>query len=403
MKKIFKSILAASAICLTSCTGLLDMTPTDKVSDKVIWESAQNAEYAINYIYSYIIDGVTSIPDEGFPEVTRPDGQGNLNIVFLGKMTKVIIDGSPYNNWAEQVTIYFAQNTISDFNGKIYSFTDKTSGELGAYVNQSGSLVLDISDRSISSTSKVGDNFIQLIFCGNNGSVEQSYVLTTSGDSITEDRGTFDFANHNHLAFKKLDNDCTSDEICIVCDVNFAQTTHAFVEIMKYENGFIANGIKSEACQNPDCKVVNDGIELAPIFVSSGISMSETPDSNGMYGIVQGFRIDREAYNNYINGGYTLEFGFVVSIKRVTGNTPLTAQNGVVEAVNSGKTLTISQEVFLYDYFDLKVVGFSSAHNGEDVIMCMYVFDGTNIDYINDGVQSNIAGTYTIDLTTKEE
>ena len=56
MKKIFKSILAVSVICLTSCTGLLDMTPTDKVSDKVIWESTQNAEYSINYIYSYIID-----------------------------------------------------------------------------------------------------------------------------------------------------------------------------------------------------------------------------------------------------------------------------------------------------------------------------------------------------------
>ena len=34
MKKIYKSILAASVICLTSCTGLLDMTPTDRVSDK---------------------------------------------------------------------------------------------------------------------------------------------------------------------------------------------------------------------------------------------------------------------------------------------------------------------------------------------------------------------------------
>ena len=68
MKKIFKSILAASAICLTSCTGLLDMTPTDKVSDKVIWESAQNAEYAINYIYSYIIDVTQSQNQAGMTE-----------------------------------------------------------------------------------------------------------------------------------------------------------------------------------------------------------------------------------------------------------------------------------------------------------------------------------------------
>ena len=68
MKKIFKSILAASAICLTSCTGLLDMTPTDRVSDKVIWESTQNAEYSINYIYSYIIDVTQSQSHAGLTE-----------------------------------------------------------------------------------------------------------------------------------------------------------------------------------------------------------------------------------------------------------------------------------------------------------------------------------------------
>ena len=68
MKKIFKSILAASVICLTSCTGLLDMTPTDRVSDKVIWESTQNAEYSINYIYSYLIDVTQSQSHAGLTE-----------------------------------------------------------------------------------------------------------------------------------------------------------------------------------------------------------------------------------------------------------------------------------------------------------------------------------------------
>ena len=68
MKKIFKSILAASAICLASCSGLLDMTPTDRVSDKVIWENTQNAEYSINYIYSYIIDVTQSQSHAGMTE-----------------------------------------------------------------------------------------------------------------------------------------------------------------------------------------------------------------------------------------------------------------------------------------------------------------------------------------------
>ena len=68
MKKILKSIFAASVLCLTSCTGLLDMTPTDRVSDKVIWENTQNAEYSINYIYSYIIDVTQSQSHAGMTE-----------------------------------------------------------------------------------------------------------------------------------------------------------------------------------------------------------------------------------------------------------------------------------------------------------------------------------------------
>ena len=343
-------------------------------------------------------EGVTTIPDEGFPEVSRPNGEGVLNIVFLGKMTKVIIDGGPYQNWAQQVNVYFAQNTISDFNGKVYSYTDKQSGALGSYTSQNGTLVLDISDRSISSTSKVGDNFIQLVFCGKNGAVEQSYVLTTNGDSITEDRGLFDMASHSHMAFNKIAGDCTSDKTCIVCDVNFAEASHAFEEVMSYANGFMTNGIKSEKCQNPDCRVANDGIILEPIFVSVGVSISEMPDAQGKYSAVQGYSINKTAYEAYVNGGYTLTYGFVTSIKSVTGDTPLAVENGVAVAINPEKTIVVSQNIAIHSYVDLKVMGLSSTHNGEEIIMCLFVFDGVRINYIGNGVQSGTAITYMIDL-----
>ncbi len=68
MKKIFKSILAAAVLGLTSCSGLLDMTPTDRVSDKVIWETTQTAEYSINYIYSYILDVTWAQSSAGMTE-----------------------------------------------------------------------------------------------------------------------------------------------------------------------------------------------------------------------------------------------------------------------------------------------------------------------------------------------
>lgn len=54
MKKIFA--LAVAAVALVSCNGFLDMTPTDRVSEKTIWAETQSAEYSINYLYTYIWD-----------------------------------------------------------------------------------------------------------------------------------------------------------------------------------------------------------------------------------------------------------------------------------------------------------------------------------------------------------
>ena len=57
MKNIIKTILSAAvALGLASCTSFLDMTPTDRVSDKVMWETTESAEYHINYLYTYIYD-----------------------------------------------------------------------------------------------------------------------------------------------------------------------------------------------------------------------------------------------------------------------------------------------------------------------------------------------------------
>ena len=57
MKNIFKSILALGiSLGFFSCTSFLDMTPTDSVSDKLIWETTENAEYHVNYLYSYTYD-----------------------------------------------------------------------------------------------------------------------------------------------------------------------------------------------------------------------------------------------------------------------------------------------------------------------------------------------------------
>ena len=57
MKKLYKAILAAGiSLGAFSCTPYLDMAPTDSVSDKLIWETTENAEYHVNYLYTYLYD-----------------------------------------------------------------------------------------------------------------------------------------------------------------------------------------------------------------------------------------------------------------------------------------------------------------------------------------------------------
>ena len=57
MKNIYKAILALGlSLGAFSCTSYLDMSPTDSVSDKLIWETTQNAEYHVNYLYTYLYD-----------------------------------------------------------------------------------------------------------------------------------------------------------------------------------------------------------------------------------------------------------------------------------------------------------------------------------------------------------
>lgn len=61
-------IIAVSALALVSCNKFLDMTPTDRVSAKTIWETTENAEYSINYLYTYIWDMNSSPTTIGLTE-----------------------------------------------------------------------------------------------------------------------------------------------------------------------------------------------------------------------------------------------------------------------------------------------------------------------------------------------
>ena len=52
MKKVL--FLTAALAALVSCNKTLDLTPTDRVSAKTLWETTANAEYSVNHLYSYL-------------------------------------------------------------------------------------------------------------------------------------------------------------------------------------------------------------------------------------------------------------------------------------------------------------------------------------------------------------
>jgi hypothetical protein len=52
--KIFQKILIVGMICLTGCSDFFDTTPTDRITDKLAWENAENVQMYMNTFYAYI-------------------------------------------------------------------------------------------------------------------------------------------------------------------------------------------------------------------------------------------------------------------------------------------------------------------------------------------------------------
>ena len=52
--KILITLIMGASLSFTACDSYLDMTPTDSVSDKLVWSKVESAELAINNFYHYI-------------------------------------------------------------------------------------------------------------------------------------------------------------------------------------------------------------------------------------------------------------------------------------------------------------------------------------------------------------
>ncbi len=118
MKNIIKGILIATvAFGVASCSGFLDLTPPDRVSDKVIWENTQNAEYAVNNIYASVYSVTNDQTKMGLSEaLTDQLKYGSYNYNKLAYLSSEFAYGdattikSDYVNtymgyWSEDYTV----------------------------------------------------------------------------------------------------------------------------------------------------------------------------------------------------------------------------------------------------------------------------------------------------------
>lgn len=68
-KNILKCCAAALVLASSvSCTDLLDMTPTNLVSDKTMWEKTETAEWAVNSLYTYVYSVIANQSVVGLTE-----------------------------------------------------------------------------------------------------------------------------------------------------------------------------------------------------------------------------------------------------------------------------------------------------------------------------------------------
>ena len=232
------------------------------------------------------------------------------------------------------------------------------------------------------------------------GSLEQVQALI---DKSTYDRFFCSTAELVKWDSSKADNDYIPEKGWkIVYDYNvcnaFYGGTHATTgKDTAFVKDFYSEIKVGDLCTREGCGLGITTKTIAPIFKFVGTSVSEYKDINGNYSISVCYKVDKEAYEAFLEYG-TLSYGLVASAVNVTGNKPLKVENGSVLSIDSSKTFTVAQEALAHSYVELKISGITAASNGAELIMAMYVYDGNSIYYMNKDTQKETADPVVVNV-----
>ncbi len=195
----------------------------------------------------------------------------------------------------------------------------------------------------------------------------------------------------NHVLDESNSNSCATP--CTVCGKAVMSSTpvHNYATAIEYSS-FLANGVKTQACQNDGC--VHNKTPLvtstSPLFVCLGYSSFE----NGDGGITVGFNTNSTAMTEYTNTtGNSLTYGVFAVSQEKLGDNAIFGENGAASGV-----LSADVTIHGFDMFELKIVGFTDAQKSLKLAMGAYVAvtDGekTTYSYLQDNQRGTFDGRY---------
>ncbi|MBE6663459.1 MAG: leucine-rich repeat domain-containing protein [Ruminococcaceae bacterium] len=374
--------------------------------------------YNDNLLDTYIFpEGVKSIGDEPFQDskvAGGPEGK-ELNLVFLGEVTGVVyLNGNGHQKHAEKVTVYFAKNSLSDYN------------QNGFYIKPSGSSVTSV------------PGAIRAAFCegtyknvdGKITGIEYIYITSTAGTSYTADMvndatNGFDFANHTHFGPRFIkqaltcgddgidtvtciicdtdqdkitpatgdhkwtsDQNCETDDFCNVCrSVMVEAISHTLVNELLYNYGYTKVGVERNSCTNDGCKYESN-VEIPALFTSKGYSLDTKSTAIVLDISVNNSAIDvYKSYLESVGENSTIVYGVVASINATDGK-PLNDDGSAKDG-----SLSIKFNENNYSNIQTKIMGIKEENYDVGVYCSAY--------FCINGVVKYISGEEATDVTQK--
>ena len=166
------------------------------------------------------------------------------------------------------------------------------------------------------------------------------------------------------------DLNCETDLVCDVCEITLVNAvTHVTETTVKYENGFLDNGVKTVACTNQGCNHKTEQ-KLLAIFVFNGYSSNREGSA-----ICISYGINNDSLNEYNSVNKELQFGVVASLDKTS---PLFVENGEIACQSNTVLAPVTGD---FTAFDFILSGFSSEQSNIELAMCAYAYDGSVISY----------------------